>query len=191
MVEHNFVGQRNNINGKSLLWILHPYLPGMWEVIASTVPEPKCVVELGTNVGRWCKEMLARFPSIEKLYALDAWYNDEQFEGWKENVVDPRAIPLKGFTNDKSLFSQVGESIDVLYVDACHQYAYAFGDLLLWSKKVRTGGLILVDDFNERGVRRAVNDFLLKKNRVGKGKSDRFGGDLENKNTQWWIVKDW
>lgn len=188
----NIVGQRNTINGKNMLWITRPYMPGMWTMIKNEAPDPKIVVELGTNVGRWAKEMLTRFPTIERLYALDLWFNDEQFEGWKGTIAgDPRAIPLKGWTNDKALYEKVIEPVDILYVDASHKYEDAFGDLVWWSVKVRQGGLILADDYCERGVQKAVANFLKHYGRSGKGNCGRFGGDLRDRNKQFWILKDW
>lgn len=54
--------ERRTVNGKSLLWLMRPYQIGMWNTIARHVPEPRTVVELGTNVGRWAKEMLRAVP---------------------------------------------------------------------------------------------------------------------------------
>lgn len=182
-------GQRKIFKNKRILWITHPYLPKFWDMIACEISSPKVVVELGSNVGRWCHEILIRFPTIERFYAVDVWLDVESFEGWKQNVNDPRAIPLRGKTDVMS--NKVNESVDILYVDACHEYKAAYRDLLTWTPKVRPGGLIILDDYNDWRVKEAVKRFLHKINRRGVGSSGVFGGDLKDTNKQFWVTKDW
>lgn len=69
-------------------------------------------------------------------------------------------------------------AIDVLYIDGNHQYEYVMDDLKLWYPKVRSGGLVLGDDYNFSGgpvtngfggkiaceVDRACEDFCKQQN---------------------------
>lgn len=185
MIEKNLVGQRNLVGGKNLLWIHRPYLPGMWEGIKTLCPSPKVVVELGSNIGRWSKEVLARFPSVTEFHAVDLWPNDEELEGWRENVTDPKAIPHRCSTSKAS--RKINVVIDLLYVDADHSFVRAKEDLTLWVPKVRSGGLVLIDDYSIPGVRRAIKEFL--RGRSVKSGIETWGGDIKDVNTQFWFLK--
>lgn len=194
VVEKRIAGQRNMIAGrKGLLWITRPFFPGMWGVIQEHVPTPKVVVELGSNVGRWASEVLRRFSSIEKLFAVDLWPHPAQMEGWRENVADRRAVPIRGRTDAGETLARVliYGTIDILFVDAAHDYESALRDLLLYAPRVRPGGLILADDYHEVDVRRAVATFLASVDRVGKGHAEHWGGGPDDVGDQWWVVKDW
>jgi hypothetical protein len=50
------------------------------------------------------------------------------------------------------------ESIDAVYIDACHQYGAVRCDNEIWLPKVRTGGIISGHDFCIAHTRLAVLD---------------------------------
>lgn len=57
------------------------------------------------------------------------------------------------------------DSIDFLYVDGNHSYEAVALDIALYYPKVKEGGLIIFDDYNEPEVNRAVLEFTTRINR--------------------------
>lgn len=59
-------------------------------------------------------------------------------------------------------------SLDFVFIDGNHFYAFVKEDILVWSKKVKIGGYIIGHDYNENdvdhknGVCAAVNEFFTK-----------------------------
>jgi hypothetical protein len=60
------------------------------------------------------------------------------------------------------------DHLDIIYIDANHQYEYVLRDMMHARKKVKSGGIIMMDDFYEgpggyeqnEGVMGAVNTFM-------------------------------
>jgi len=52
-------------------------------------------------------------------------------------------------------------SIDIAFVDGDHRYHVAYGDLVQCAHHISAGGIVVVDDFDQPEVNRAVEDFLL------------------------------
>lgn len=79
------------------------------------------------------------------------------------------------------------ESIDLVYIDANHEYEYVKQDLEAWWPKIVQGGVLCGDDYEEAGaipfgVIQAVDEFALTNNLTVRV------GDCWWK--QWWIVKE-
>jgi hypothetical protein len=188
-------GQRNYIHKKSLLWLQQPYADGMWDTIKDLCPDPKIVVELGSNIGRWPVEMIERFPAIERIYCVDVWPHDEYYEEWKQRTNNPRVIPLRGTTDMWSKQFQETQPIDLLYIDAAHDYESCKKDLANWVPKVRNGGVVMLDDWVLKSVKTAVFRFARIHEKRGHKidvKSGKFGGDYpKNENEQAWFIKNW
>lgn len=52
--------------------------------------------------------------------------------------------------------------IDLLFIDGDHTYEGCLRDIFSWAPKVKSGGKILFDDYNDlTGVKKAVDDFFL------------------------------
>ncbi len=72
-----------------------------------------------------------------------------------------RCMPLIAFSQDAYKF--VGNNIGLLIIDGCHHYEAISNDLRLYSNKVRSGGIIFIDDYQQDvfpDVYRAVNEFM-------------------------------
>jgi hypothetical protein len=52
------------------------------------------------------------------------------------------------------------ECLDFVYIDGNHSYDYCMLDLILYSRKVKPGGIVSGHDYNLPGVVKAVNDFV-------------------------------
>ena len=56
-------------------------------------------------------------------------------------------------------------SIDILHIDGCHDYEYVLKDLSLYSDKITTNGIIIMDDTNWPSVKSAMDTFLKSTNK--------------------------
>jgi hypothetical protein len=52
-------------------------------------------------------------------------------------------------------------SIDILHIDGNHDYEYVLKDLNLYSAKIIKNGIVIMDDYNWKSVKQALDDFLL------------------------------
>lgn len=62
-------------------------------------------------------------------------------------------------------------SLDFVYIDAVHLYAYVYQDVKAWLPKVKPGGMIAGDDYNLTDVGVAVDDLLEGVQTIGPGTS--------------------
>ena len=67
---------------------------------------------------------------------------------------------LSDSSNARNVCDEIkNDSIDILYIDGDHSYEAVLQDLKLYYDKVKKGGLIIGDDYNEEGVRTAIEKF--------------------------------
>jgi predicted O-methyltransferase YrrM len=126
-------------------------------------------VEIGCWRGDFAKIMAQNMPGVD-LTEIDPWsgykwHSQEEQEKYYQAAVDN----LKPFPNVKimrttsmdALSSFADGSLDFVNIDGNHDFDYAITDLIFWTKKVRSGGLILVHDYDAHntGVIRAVDSY--------------------------------
>jgi hypothetical protein len=142
--------------------------------------------EIGVQFGHHAVAMLAAWPG--SLILVDPWkhYGDSPpvtaadwnvSQDLQEQIyqqclanIGPfgdRAKILRMFSHEAA--SRIpDESLDFVYLDACHAYVHAKQDLACWFPKVRLGGLISGHDYTQDnddpgagcfGVKAAVNEF--------------------------------
>jgi hypothetical protein len=72
------------------------------------------------------------------------------------------------------------ESLDLLFIDGCHEIECIAEDLELWIPKVKPRGVVMGHDYSERwpGVMMVLNELRA-------GKDLYLGSDLV-----WWFLKD-
>lgn len=133
------------------------------------------VVEIGCAEGLFSNEILQW--GVSKLYMVDNWSRissqtgDGAFEQqWHDkNYIDAmmRVKPfdkkinvLRGISWDMAQYVE-NESVDLLYLDACHEYECVKKDLESWAPKVKKGGIIAGHDYANKdyGVEQAVHEF--------------------------------
>ena len=155
-----------------------------WDVIAGLCQSinAKTFVEVGCREGRTTGFVLANCPDIH-VVAIDPWmaqprlavhddpkretYEDWDFEAierefW-ENVGEHKKRCTMWMRGSASAAPQVAKdhaSVDVVFIDALHDYASVVQDISLWWPLVREGGFLVLHDFNHNwpGVMRAVAD---------------------------------
>lgn len=114
---------------------------------------------------------------VDKLYSIDPYkaYRDPFSAGitpkhWDTlmHLVRSRLLPFgerSEFIRAASLEAVVqfeDGSLDFVYLDGDHNYGSIKKDLAAWVKKVRSGGLLMGDDYTQQfpGVRKAIDEFV-------------------------------
>lgn len=62
-------------------------------------------------------------------------------------------------------------NIRLLFIDASHDYEHCASDILLWQDKIIPGGIVILHDYIEEPVKRAIDDYIVK--------SDKFADIIE------------
>jgi hypothetical protein len=141
------------------------------------------VAEIGSYAGESTMIMAGKFASAQ-LWAIDPWgsgyccdkgelsYNEEPTaveSRFDENTasIKNRLTKFKGKSLDAAVRIPDG-SLDVVYIDGCHEYACVVDDIKAWLPKVRPGGVLCGHDYGEQclDVIRAVDDALGKPEKV-------------------------
>lgn len=144
-----------------------------WEVLAGLCQQmsAKTFVELGCKEGRTTGFLLHNLPDL-RVIAIDPWApvanSAEDYANWdyaqierdfwtnvgehKRRVVMHRSTSLEAIRH----FSK--NSLDIVFIDAGHDYENALADIKAWWPLVREGGYLCGHDYNHGwpGVMRAV-----------------------------------
>lgn len=123
----------------------------------------KTYVELGSNL---CESALlaGSFGFIKTIYCVDRFDRDKQLSICKQRLShlgQNKNIHFIKESTNKAYASFQNLSIDILYVDAAHDYNSVKQDLTLWYPKMKKGGFICGHDYSKTfdGVIKAVNEF--------------------------------
>lgn len=164
--------------------------PGMPQVIPGTLRKNlydlfaelgfKVGAEVGVFRGRNAREMFRRIPGL-KLYGIEAFADQPTSTRHKtvprydrnRSAMDGR-MKSRNFTLIEK-FSEIAvqdipyDSLDFVYIDADHSYDYVMTDIILWSRRVRSGGIVSGHDYILPGeyhhkydinVKEAVDDYI-------------------------------
>ena len=149
--------------------------------IFKMLPVGFCGAEVGVERGRLARAILDRY-APRRWYMIDMWTpcdgakqysrGDLQAKHLRETLVrniryilGGVAIPLVGESIKTSNLFADG-CLDVVYVDANHEYEACLPDLRAWGAKVRSGGIVAGHDImrDEFGVTKAVSDYMAELN---------------------------
>ena len=120
--------------------------------------------EIGVAAGEHAEYMLQHIEGCE-LLCVDHWGTSwsKKLEGPARKRLAPyNAIIIKKTSIQASLDVPDG-SLDFVYIDAAHDYDNVMLDLILWSRKVKRGGIVSGHDYDRShrtGVVPAVNDYV-------------------------------
>lgn len=131
-------------------------------------------VEVGTRFGGYA-ETLVRSNQGLTLTCVDPWeaYNNRTQE-WQDASYSKAVERLGRFIADgrleicrKKSMDAVGlfseQSLDFVFIDGNHDFDYAIEDIIHWSKRVRSGGVVAVHDYHPfcgSDVRYAVDAYV-------------------------------
>ena len=142
------------------------------------LPNNPVTVELGVAEGNFSLDILREWKP-KKHYLVDNWgpinditgdgtnpqvWHDKNYLQTVQKVNDYKNIEiLRGITWEMANFVD-DNSIDIVYIDACHSYECVMKDIESWIPKVKKGGIMAFHDYlsMEYGVNQAVNEFAGK-----------------------------
>lgn len=126
--------------------------------LASLLPSNATAVEIGTHRGLFAEELLLLFDGT--LYCVDHWLadydpTDPASNGNREEDYQATLLRLKRFGRRAVILRTTSElasqqfdddTLDLVYIDGCHQDASVRQDIDLWWPKVKDGGLFAGHD---------------------------------------------
>lgn len=140
--------------------------------------------EIGVERGKMTVRLLRELPDIKMYLCVDPYkaYGDfcetrgdgmlEMFkpQQWQELLDVYREMCTQRLARWRDKVVQMfcmsrnaarvikDRSLDWVFIDANHSYAYVSEDIRLWMPKVRKDGLVAGHDVNKKGVRRAIEE---------------------------------
>lgn len=151
---------------------VHNYALDMWELIAThfaRVKEPDVAVEVGTRRGAWASGLMEHTRET-RLFCVDSWVGRGGFRNlgsWLRRVdteLFRRVFPLKGTSTDWGRLFPF--EIDLVFVDAEHDYANARHDFLTWSNLLKPGGLFIGHDYHQAEVKKAADEVFATRGEI-------------------------
>lgn len=155
----------------------------IYDEAVDRAPSPATFVEVGTWFGASAAYMATKIRESGKLikfFAIDnftaegsgpalleeaAKVGGDFYELFRHNMercgVSQYVEPFRGdSTQSASMFGD--QSLDFVYIDACHDHSKVRMDILAWLPKIKLGGTIAGHDYNRshRGVRQAVDSIF-------------------------------
>lgn len=169
-----------------------------YPIVASLIMQfnLKVGVEIGVAFGGQSEYLLAN-TSIEKLFSIDPYqhfstgyvdtmnFNQAIFDvlhiktAKRLEPYKSRSVLLRELSQNASQIF-FDRSLDFVYIDGNHSYEAVKQDIESWYPKIRSGGLLIGDDYSVYflGLCQAVNEFCQKE-----------GLKLYNLGAKWWVLK--
>ena len=126
---------------------------------------PSVIAEIGTYAGGTLRFWRELIPEDGLLISVDL--NDRGLipEVMVDYASDDRVKFVIGDsmtigTEDSFVKAMGGKLLDVLFIDACHEYEYVRNDIKIYSKYIKSGGLLILHDIIGTAVGRAWRDCL-------------------------------
>lgn len=124
----------------------------------------KTGAEIGVEKGNYLEALCKGMPGA-KLFGIDSWkiYKGYRDYGSRKTIRDLGLIAkkrlkpyncklIKKYSMD-ALNDFADESLDFVYIDANHEFRYVAEDIVEWSKKVRSGGIIYGHDYMRSAIK--------------------------------------
>jgi predicted O-methyltransferase YrrM len=157
-------------------WFTYPKL---YSSFIDHVKDNSIIVEVGCWKGKSTAYLAVEAINSNKnikIHAVDTWegsgneqyhMNDEYvktntlYDLFLRNIdpVDSVIIPIR-MESLKAAQLYSDNTIDVVFIDANHEYKYVLDDIEAWLPKVKSGGILAGHDYGWEGVKRAVHEKL-------------------------------
>jgi predicted O-methyltransferase YrrM len=115
------------------------------------------MAEVGVRDGRTTFYLLDNIPGL-KIFAIDTnisgFYNDEKKQKYKD-----RLVPMQGLSEHMADLIPNG-SLDLVFIDANHSYEYVKKDIIKYTPKLKSTGLLTGHDIDYPGVNKAVKEMI-------------------------------
>jgi len=129
--------------------------------------------ELGVHKGDFSVELCLAIPGVH-LYCIDWW---KRYGGFTQKSQDiryemtlERLAPYNTTIIRDTTFNSVNQfengQLDFIYIDAGHTFDECSLDLILWSHKVKRGGIIALHDYHLTGDVAAAVEAYIRGHRV-------------------------
>lgn len=117
----------------------------------------KIMAEVGVRDGRTTFYLLDHIADLT-IYAIDMnikeFYNKEVADRYKN-----RLIPIEAMS-EVAADRIADNSLDLVFIDANHSYEYVKKDIIKYTPKLKTNGLLTGHDIDYPGVNKAVNEMI-------------------------------
>ena len=158
----------------------------VYDIAVDNAKDESILVELGSWKGMSACYMLERLEEQDKdvyFVCIDTWTGNaygqdgppDDLHSFVDNLkeqgyivkdflkpnlwdVKPGGYYIAG-DSSKSAEHFIDETIDFVFIDACHNYAKVLEDLNSWFPKVKPGGYLGGHDYPAPSIRQAVKDF--------------------------------
>lgn len=153
------------------------FLP-IYEQAVREAPDPAHFVEVGAWKGRSAAYMAVEIINSGKKIrfdCVDTWLGTDHsnqrndadvmagalFETFLRNTAPVRqSLTIIRRPSLEAAASYADESLDFVMIDADHAYEPVRADIAAWWPKIKQGGVLAGDDWIQRGVNRAVEEFF-------------------------------
>lgn len=153
--------------------------PGFYSYLVTILPNNSHIVEVGSWKGRSSAYMAVEIVNSNKRIkfdCVDTWLGspneehhqqdqlvkeDKLYDLFLSNIEPVKDIinPVRMSSMDASKLYE-DKSIDVVFIDACHDYECVKEDITAWLPKVKTGGIISGHDIDWPGVNKAIHEIF-------------------------------
>lgn len=117
----------------------------------------RTMVEIGVRYGGTSFYLLNKFPDL-KLYGIDTdisqFYSGEIQERYKD-----RLVAIQGMSHTVTEMIP-DNSVDIIFIDGDHSYEAVKKDIILYTPKLKDGGLLTGHDIDYPGVNQAVTELI-------------------------------
>jgi predicted O-methyltransferase YrrM len=156
-------------------------------------------VEVGTSIGKFARYMLETVPGLHLMcvdpYAEYSWATqdrqDDAYRRVQENLAGLNVTILRQ-TSMEAVRNVRDGSIDFVYIDADHLFDPFMCDLIMWSNKVRAGGIVAGHDYiYYPPITRAVDAYVSCHSTIGPWYLVReaWGGVAGGGGTFFWVKR--
>ena len=129
--------------------------PSVYKLIVANAKNNSKFVEVGSWKGRSSAYMLVEIINSKKniqLTSVDSWPEEEIYNIYLNNMAE--------FVKNKDLYQHIrgssvegaehfeNNSLDFVFIDACHLYECITLDIETWMPKVKKGGVLAGHDYN-------------------------------------------
>jgi hypothetical protein len=153
--------------------------PGFYSYLVNILPNGSHIVEVGSWKGRSSVYMAVEIENSNKKIkfdCVDTWLGspneelhqqdqlvkeDKLYDLFLSNIEPVKNIitPVR-MTSVEASNSYEDQSIDVVFIDACHDYECVKEDIKAWLPKVKLGGIISGHDIDWPGVKQAIYEMF-------------------------------
>lgn len=150
--------------------------PGLYSNFILRCPDGGKIVEVGSWKGKsiaFLAVCAINSGKKIKIDAVDTWEGSSEhqddplvkkgnlFDIFLKNI-DPikHAIKPRKMKSVKAAKLYKNNSINMVFIDAAHEYEFVKEDIIAWLPKVKSGGILAGHDWHHEPIRRAVNELI-------------------------------